>query len=208
MKRTFLTTVLLVLCIGGIMSILHTKKSFFVYGKGPKFEILKELPPYFIESGQHVNFGVAYGQLSLYWIPLWNYTDPQYVLVTDNKKIAYELNDEDLQYIDEEFGIDTSVLPFASFWDRIGGKLIIGAFCLLLLMLVYFYLRRKRKKSKEVLFIPNQEIQPEITAIPVGIPLKGKRNIRGPIGFNRTVRQGIRSKRALKQGIKQKRNGY
>ncbi|MDR0798546.1 MAG: hypothetical protein LBN18_02130 [Dysgonamonadaceae bacterium] len=195
------------ICLLAGISFSASAKGLIIYGKGFQFEILKELPPHFKEGDLHLNFGIAYNQFSLYWVPLWNSGAPQYVLVTDDKKYAYELDDKDLEYINDEFGIDTSVAPGISFWNRIGGKLV--AIIVLALLSLFVYSLISKKKASPKIVLPKSEPVPEPVSVQPTFPdfpptiSVAKRIRRKPVV--RPARAGIRQKRKSGSGIRQKR---
>jgi hypothetical protein len=176
-----------------------------IYGKGPKFELKEKLPDDFLQDGQHLNFGIAYEQFSIFWIPVWNYGDTQYVLVTDDLKMAYELNGEDQYYLSEEFDLDTSSVPKISFWNKTGGKLVWGM-CILLLLVLIWSLQHKEEELAVPFRIEDEEEQP--VEQPVIIPLRqtrGRRRAGQRVAGARRIKKGIGGKRRLGRGIKKRR---
>ncbi|MDR2885344.1 MAG: hypothetical protein LBU95_00995 [Rikenellaceae bacterium] len=95
-----------------------------IYGNGPEFVKLKTLPDSVTLDDKHVNFGVAFEEFHIFWIPVWTYGDVEYVAIEDNGKSAYRLDEEDLAHLSEAYGIDTEKKPSVPFWHKIGGKLI------------------------------------------------------------------------------------
>lgn len=116
-----------------------------VYSYGATFETTNYLPDSVIINGRHVNFGVGYEQLAIFWIPMWNYGITEYVLVTDNGDEAYNLDEYELEYIRKTYGIDTTTLPSISFWNKIGGKVIWG----IVIALIYLGYFAKQKNDDE-----------------------------------------------------------
>ena len=96
-----------------------------IYSTGEKIEIVKELPDSAIIDNHHVNLGVMYDQFSIFWIPLWNYGETKFVLVNDKKNYYYDLDEEDIQMIRDEFGVKIPNKPKIGFWNKIGGKLVL-----------------------------------------------------------------------------------
>ena len=106
------------------------------YSNGTDFAVLEKLPEEAFENyGETLSFGVAYEQFSLMWIPMWNYGDTEYVLISEDGETGYQLDDEHLAFLKEEYGIDTDARPASKipFWDKLGGKLIWIAVILFLL---------------------------------------------------------------------------
>jgi hypothetical protein len=121
-------------------------KGVIIYSTGPHFETVQELPADETVEGKHVNFGIAYDQFSIFWIPIWNYGTTEYVLVCDDGDSAYSLSEENLEYISEKYGIDTKSAPSISFWNRIGGKLIWIA---VILFIIWGLVGKKKKEPEE-----------------------------------------------------------
>ncbi|MDR3339085.1 MAG: hypothetical protein LBT25_03135, partial [Candidatus Symbiothrix sp.] len=122
MKNVVLTFCFLVVFIFSTETV--SARGAIVYSTGPHFETKQKLPIEETVEGAHVNFGVAYEQFSIFWIPIWNYGETEYALITDDGETAYYLEEESLEYFKEEYDIDTSSEPSISFWNKIGGKLI------------------------------------------------------------------------------------
>jgi hypothetical protein len=112
------------------------------YSNGHKFVPQHTLPDSVKIDGHHVNFGVSFDQFEIMWIPMWNYGATEYALISDDKENAYILDEEDLAYLQEEYGIDTEKNPAIPFWDRIGGKIIWGV------VIILFCIWSFRKKGK------------------------------------------------------------
>jgi hypothetical protein len=117
-------------------------KGVIIYGTGPHFETKVKLPDEVILEGKHVNFGVAYEQFSIFWVPIWNYGDLEYALIEDSGDVAYSIDDETMEILQEDYGIEISGDPSISFWNKIGGKLIWGA---VLLFILWGYIGKKKK---------------------------------------------------------------
>ena len=98
-----------------------------IYSTGEKIDVVMELPDSAIIDDQHVNLGVMYEQFSLFWIPLWNYGETRFVLINDKEDYYYDLDAEDIQMIEDEFGVDIPEKPKIGFWNKIGGKLVLIA---------------------------------------------------------------------------------
>ncbi len=116
------------------------------YGDGPKFVTTQQLPDSVTIEGKHVNFGVGFNQFSVFWVPMWNWGTTEYVLTTNDEKLAYTLDEDDLVYLKEEYNIDTDKTPSIPFWHKTGGKIIWGA---VLSFIVWGVLPGKKNKDKE-----------------------------------------------------------
>jgi len=113
-----------------------------VYSTGPQFETNMTLPDEVIIDGKHVNFGVAYEQFSIFWVPIWNYGDIEYALIDDDGDTAWPVDEDILAELQSDYGVEISGPPTISFWNKFGGKLIWGA---LILFLLWYYNIRKKK---------------------------------------------------------------
>lgn len=121
MKKIFCTILLVVgfLCVSNTASAIP-----ILYSNGLQFAKTHNLPEDVVIDSQHVNFGVSFKQFAIFWIPIWNYGDTEYVLINDKGDYGYDLDEEDLAYLKETYDIDTDKAPKIPFWDRIGGKLV------------------------------------------------------------------------------------
>ena len=149
MKKNLLS----ILFVTGFLLVSNAASSAGIpifYSNGTQFAELCDLPEEAIDAyGEKLSFGVAFEQFSLMWVPMWNYGETQYVLIAENGNDAYTLDEEDLQYLKEECGIDTDKSPASQipFWHKIGGKLIWGA---LLAFLIWGSIGKKKEENEEL----------------------------------------------------------
>lgn len=120
-------------------------KGVIIYGNGPEFVKLHNLPDSITMEDQHVNFGVGFQEFDIFWLPLWTYGEVEYVVMNDAGDTAWSLDEEDLGWISEEYGIDISKGPSVPFWHSIGGKLV----ALAIIAGLWFFSRSKKKKEGE-----------------------------------------------------------
>lgn len=121
MKKMFLALL-------GFMFILAIQevqaKGVIIYGTGPKLEVTEKLSEEAIIGNTHVNLGVMYDQFSLFWLPVWNYSKAQYVYISDDETTYWDLDEEDIAFLSEEYKIElTEASP--SLWNKIGLKPVI-----------------------------------------------------------------------------------
>ncbi len=116
-----------------------------VYSNGPTTQSIHAFEePFKVENQSFKNFGIVFDQLSIMGVPIWNYGETTYALYNEyNLSIdGMEITAEDLPYLREELGIEIEDMPSLSFWNRIGGKLVlllvIGA------VIAYYVLRSGR----------------------------------------------------------------
>lgn len=108
-----------------------------LYGNGPEFQKLYDLPDSLVsEEGNPLEFGITFEQFSLFYVPIWNYGEKEWAVFDAKEGKAgtiYTLDEENLADFSEEFGWDLSEMPAISFWNAVGGKLVllvvIGAIC-------------------------------------------------------------------------------
>lgn len=121
--------------------IIITQEIPHIYGYKLISQTIYQLPDSVKVRGLHVNFGVAYEQSSIFGIPIWNYNMPEYVLVSNNDKDVYKLTKENLTYLKKEYAINIDKMPVVAFWNRLGGKFILGGVLILVSVGGYFFLR-------------------------------------------------------------------
>ena len=73
----------------------------------------------------HADLGIMHDQFSLFWIPLYNYGENQYVLYRkDNNEYLYApLSKNDIRELRKEFS-GIPLTPQLPFWSKWGGKLL------------------------------------------------------------------------------------
>lgn len=118
-----------------------------LYGNGLEFEQLATLPDSVTVEGEHVNFGLSFDQFSLFYIPVWNYGDVEYAVYADGSNTVYSLEEDELGYLIQEYGLTVEDNPQLSFWNRVGGKLTLGG--ALLVILVFTLYRRARNEAEQ-----------------------------------------------------------
>ncbi len=139
----------ILLAVAGLMSISNNASAKGIpifYNNGLTFSQTHQLPDSIIIDGQHVNFGVGFNQFGVFWVPLWNYGETEYVLITDDGNTGYDLDEEELAYLKEEYQIDTEQAPAIPFWHKTGGKLIWGG---VLLLIIGGYFRKSKTGGEE-----------------------------------------------------------
>lgn len=130
-KLCTISTLVLVLLFATTESAEARRGGFISFG-GEKITKIADLPDtedYQLESGEYVDVGYMYKQVSIVFIPVWNY-DLQWCGYIDDETYM-DATKEDLDAMAEAAGV---TIPDASlpFWDSIGGKLVlvllVGAF--------------------------------------------------------------------------------
>lgn len=114
----------------------------------------------------HADLGVMVDdQFELFGIPLWNEGEPKYVLyhtlgtshtskVDLTHYLYIELTSEDIKTL-QEFYPDIPTEPQLSFWERIGGKLVVVL--AIVVLFAFYYLAEIRKEKKRLREAKNAE---------------------------------------------------
>lgn len=138
MKR-FILAMLILFSIGSLQKI--EAKGVIVYGLGETISKVQDLPEECTMGDEHVNLGVMYEQFSLFWMPIWNYGDVQYVLFNDKEDTYWDLDEEMIEILKSDFGAQMDEEASVPFWTKIGGKPII------ILLILFFFFRSRFSKS-------------------------------------------------------------
>lgn len=135
--KTARILLLFLLLLGGVQTA--SAKGIFVYHAGPKASVINRLPTDAQIDGEHVNLGVIYEQFGLFWLPVWNYGDTRYVLLSDDEETYWDIDDETLQSVKTDYSLDIPDAPEIPLWQKIGLKPVI------ILFLLFLVVRRFRK---------------------------------------------------------------
>ena len=150
MKKVIVSfTLFIALCC---MTNTASAKGVIIYSNGEKIETVKKLPDNALINDEHVNLGVMYEQFAIFWVPMWNYGETKYVLINDKKDTYYDLDEEDIDILKDEFSVNIPDKPAIGFWNKIGGKIIWG---IVIFASVYgFWIGRNDDEEEET---PTQE---------------------------------------------------
>ena len=113
-----------------IISSISYSKGAVPYCSGCEYvELIQDLPNdddlYSAEYDAHLDVGFIYKQFWLVWIPIWNY-DGQYCFKLEGTEDTYfEMSEEDKTWLTENYDVDFSSTNPISFWNKIGGKLLL-----------------------------------------------------------------------------------
>lgn len=143
MKKIILF-IFMLFCLGALQQV--EAKGVIVYHSGIHLETRDKLPTDAVVDGTHVNIGVAYDQFGLFWMPVWNYSEAQYVLVSDDEETYWELDADTIAQLAKEYNVELSEKPSPSLWNKVGLKPVLA---LLLVAIVWGYLPGKKKESEE-----------------------------------------------------------
>lgn len=127
-----------------------------LYGNGPEFQKMYNLPDSVsnrlaeeYEGLQVQEFGISFEQFSLFYVPIWNYGEREYALYDKDSKTIYPFTaeeTEELEQLAKELGYELpNEVPGLSFWNRIGGKLVL----LVVLAGIGGFLLWKKRQAEE-----------------------------------------------------------
>lgn len=133
-----------VFCLGAMQNI--EAKGVIIYNTGPTIETVEKLPAdAVLEDGTHFNLGIMYDQFGLFWMPVWNYSDAEYVLVSNDEKTYYELNEAQLAELAKQYNLGLKDKPSPSLWNKIGLKPVL---VILIAAIIWGYLPGRKKKEE------------------------------------------------------------
>lgn len=143
MKKLILF-IFMLFCLGAMQSV--DAKGVIVYSTGPNIETVERLPDTAkFEDGTHFNLGIMYDQFGLFWMPVWNYSEAEYVLISDDGKIYYELDESALAEVSKEFNLEIKDKPSPSLWNKIGLKPVL---VILVAAIIWGYLPGRKKDER------------------------------------------------------------
>ena len=106
---------------------------FFGFG-GEKIIKVADLPDtkeYFMENGQFLDVGYVYKQVSIFFVPVWNY-DGKWAGYVGSDEFYIPLTKAELDAIVAEANVTLPDTPPLSFWETVGGKLVVGLIFLII----------------------------------------------------------------------------
>lgn len=92
----------------------------------------------------HLDIGYKYKQFWLVWVPIWNYDGQYCLMIKDKDDVFFEAKPEEIKAYQEKYKLDLPENPLP-FWDKLGGKLIVG---LLVALGIYGIIPSKDKKEE------------------------------------------------------------
>jgi len=93
---------------------------------------LPDTPTFQIPDGTYLDVGYRYKQISVFFIPIWNY-DEKWCGYIGNDKQYLDLSRNELSILAEAASLKLPDEPSLPLWDSIGGKLLF-----LLILVLYF----------------------------------------------------------------------
>lgn len=97
-----------------------------IYSTGEALTKVETLPKEAVsDDGTHFNLGIYHNQFSIFYMPMWNYGDPQYALINDKKDQYIVLDQEGVKEVSKEYNLQLSETPSLPWTTKIGGKPII-----------------------------------------------------------------------------------
>jgi len=127
MSSKLLSIVLLVLAFSLLnsSSAEARKSGFFSFG-GEAMSKVQDFPDtesFQLEDGTYVDAGCIYKQVTILFIPIWNY-DIQWCGYTGDGDSYLPMTKEQLDELAKEADITLAETPSLSFWHSMGGKLV------------------------------------------------------------------------------------
>ena len=126
-------------------SVSFQAKAFIIYSYGEVVNVEKRLPVDSEINGTHVNLAVIYDQFDLFWLPVWNYGTPRYILLADNEKDYWETDEETLEQLKADFNIAIPDEPAPSLWNKIGLKPVLA---ILIICIIWSMLAPKKEDEE------------------------------------------------------------
>jgi len=127
MKKLSIITIS-VLALVFASGALYSAPVFYSWGgeKIIKVKDLPDTPDFRTRSGKYVDAGYLYKQITVFFVPVWNYGG-KWVGYTGSDKSYLRLKENKLRAIAKKAKIELPKSPTLPFWDAIGGKLVILA---------------------------------------------------------------------------------
>lgn len=135
-----------VICVFAMSTLKANAKMVILYGNGPEFELLTELPDSVTsEDGNHLNFGITFEQFSVFGVPIWNYGECTYALYDKANETIYSIDEETIAYLKETYNLTIEEEPKPGFWNRFGGKILV----LIIIVGALVFLWKKHENDEE-----------------------------------------------------------
>lgn len=121
---------------------------FYQWG-GEKIEKVVDFPdqPQFSNAeGKHIDAGIRYKQVTIFFIPVWNYDVAWCGAIRGDLDHYIDLSRDELQEAASTASITLPKEPTIPFWDAYGGKLVLGA----IVIALFVFRRKSATKEAEV----------------------------------------------------------
>lgn len=150
------TIIVLLLPLFSITQKTEAAPIFFSFGEEKVLKVA-DFPQgsYQSNDGQHVDAGVRYKQVSIFFIPIWNYEEKWCGYISD--KMYVDLPRSQLEEMAAESNVKLPGSMQMPFWDKFGGKLLAIA-------LIAGYVLYKQNRRKSLVYKP--ATQPAATTPP------------------------------------------
>ncbi len=135
-KRIFLGSITAVVASFFLLlfSVSPTYAAPVIFGfGGEKIVKVADLPdlPEFTDNGQHFDAGFRFKQLTIFFIPIWNYDEHWCGYIPSDPDHYLDLDYDDLAQLASAASVAIPDDPALPFWDQYGGKLLFLAIALL-----------------------------------------------------------------------------
>ena len=124
---------------------LQAKFIFFGWGDEKIIKVM-DLPDnedLLAQDGDYVDLGYRYQLVTIFFVPVWNYNG-NWCGYIGKDDIYIPMTKEEWSDVFYAYGLTFPDNPNIPFWDKIGGKLLIGA-----LLLLYIYYKNFDKKEED-----------------------------------------------------------
>lgn len=130
------------------------------YGESEELVLVEDLPDteaFQLEDGTYYDLGKKYTISHIVWLAYSN-TEPVYVGYAEDGEAYLDLTPEDLELIVQEAGITLPEELKASFFHRIGGKIVLGIIGLFIIYSIYSnYFGKDDEEEEEIITSENGE---------------------------------------------------
>src|SRR5688500_11190031 len=133
-----------------LMSVsINAAPVFFSFGdeKIIKVADLPNTKEYFMENGQFLDAGYVYKQVSIFFIPVWNYSG-KWAGYVGSDELYLPLTKAELDEMCAAANVALPDAPPLSFWETVGGKLLVG-FIFLLYLAWKFLVKRIETQGED-----------------------------------------------------------
>lgn len=136
----------------------QAKGGFFSYGGETviKVQDFPDTPQFKLDSGAYMDAGYIYKQLSIMFVPVWNYDGRWVGYIGSDSSYVPLKSEKALRDLAKVANVTLPATPKLPFWDAIGGKLVLA---LGFMLLVVFGIFAKDEEVEEREESPQQQVK-------------------------------------------------